>query len=94
VKKLDVVVLDVDGRKLSLGHKQTTANPWDQYEDSFALLELSTTDEIVDKASIEFSVLLIVPKEMNGSLLIQSSTKFKELLLLHTAIFREEEEKM
>jgi small subunit ribosomal protein S1 len=42
VKKLDVVVLelDVDGRKLSLGHKQTTANPWDQYEDS-SLLELS-----------------------------------------------------
>jgi small subunit ribosomal protein S1 len=37
-EKLDVVVLelDVDGRKLSLGHKQTTANPWDQYEDSFA----------------------------------------------------------
>jgi small subunit ribosomal protein S1 len=35
--KIDVVVLelDVDGRKLSLGHKQTTANPWDQYEDSF-----------------------------------------------------------
>jgi small subunit ribosomal protein S1 len=37
-EKLDVVVeLDVDGRKLSLGHKQTTANPWDQYEDSFAV---------------------------------------------------------
>jgi small subunit ribosomal protein S1 len=36
--KIDVVVLelDVDGRKLSLGHKQTTANPWDQY-DSFAV---------------------------------------------------------
>jgi ribosomal protein S1 len=36
--------LDVDGRKLSLGHKQTTANPWDQYEDSFAV-ELSTTEK-------------------------------------------------
>jgi small subunit ribosomal protein S1 len=41
----DVVVLelDVDGRKLSLGHKQTTANPWDQYE-VHSLLELSTTE--------------------------------------------------
>src|SRR5690606_17283256 len=31
---LDVVVLelDVEGRKLSLGHKQTTENPWDKYE--------------------------------------------------------------
>jgi small subunit ribosomal protein S1 len=29
LRKLDVVVLelDVDGRKLSLGHKQTTPNP-------------------------------------------------------------------
>ncbi|MES2486609.1 MAG: 30S ribosomal protein S1, partial [Bacteroidota bacterium] len=37
--KLEVVVLelDVDGRKLSLGHKQTQANPWDKYEDSFAV---------------------------------------------------------
>ena len=37
--KLDVVVLelDVEGRKLSLGHKQTTENPWDKYETEFAL---------------------------------------------------------
>jgi small subunit ribosomal protein S1 len=35
LEKLDVVELDVDGRKLSLGHKQTTPNPWDQYEGSF-----------------------------------------------------------
>ena len=35
--QLDVIVLelDVDGRKLSLGHKQTTANPWDKYEEEF-----------------------------------------------------------
>jgi small subunit ribosomal protein S1 len=34
--------MDVDGRKLSLGHKQTTANPWDQYEDSFAVGTIHT----------------------------------------------------
>ncbi len=58
-EKLDVVVLelDVDGRKLSLGHKQTTANPWDQYEDSFAVgtIHNGTISEIVDKgATVEF----------------------------------------
>ena len=42
--KLDVVVLelDVDGRKLSLGHKQTTENPWDKHEDAFAVGTIHT----------------------------------------------------
>ncbi len=58
-EKLDVVVLelDVEGRKLSLGHKQTQANPWDQYEDSFAVgtVHSGTIAEIVDKgATVEF----------------------------------------
>jgi len=58
-EKLDVVVLelDVEGRKLSLGHKQTTANPWDQYEDAFAVgtIHNGTISEIVDKgATVEF----------------------------------------
>ena len=58
-EKLDVVVLelDVEGRKLSLGHKQTTANPWDQYEDSFAVgtIHKGEISEIVDKgATVEF----------------------------------------
>ena len=57
--KLDVVVLelDVEGRKLSLGHKQTTANPWDKYEDAFAVgtIHNGTISEIVDKgATVEF----------------------------------------
>ena len=57
--KLDVVVLelDVDGRKLSLGHKQTQANPWDKYEDSFAVgtVHAGEISEIVDKgATVEF----------------------------------------
>jgi len=58
-EKLHVVVLelDVEGRKLSLGHKQTTANPWDQYEDSFAVgtIHSGEISEIVDKgATVEF----------------------------------------
>ncbi len=53
--ELDVVVLelDVEGRKLSLGHKQTTENPWDKYQDEFAVgtKHTSTIAEIVDKGA-------------------------------------------
>jgi small subunit ribosomal protein S1 len=66
--KMDVVVLelDADGRKLSLGHKQTTENPWDKYEDAFAVgtVHTGTIAEIVDKgATIEFNedVVAFVP---------------------------------
>lgn len=66
--KLDVVVLelDVEGRKLSLGHKQTTDNPWDKYETEFALNSVHTAEisELVDKgATIEFNedIVAFVP---------------------------------
>ena len=57
---LEVVVLelDVEGRKLSLGHKQTKDNPWDKYENEFALNTKHTASvfEIVDKgATIQFN---------------------------------------
>ena len=46
--------LDVEGRKLSLGHKQTTDNPWDKYEKEFALdtTHEAEISEIVDKGAI------------------------------------------
>ena len=58
--KLDVVVLelDVDARKLSLGHKQTLDNPWDKHETAYAVgtVHTGTVSEIVDKgATVEFS---------------------------------------
>jgi len=66
--KLDVVVLelDVEGRKLSLGHKQTTANPWDKHEDVFAVgtTHTGTIAEIVDKgATVDFGddVVAFIP---------------------------------
>ncbi len=54
-QELDVIVLelDVDGRKLSLGHKQTTDNPWEKYAKTYAegsSHELALT-EIVDKGA-------------------------------------------
>ena len=66
--KLDVVVLelDVEGRKLSLGHKQTTENPWDKYETEFALntTHSGEIEEIVDKgATVKFNddVVAFIP---------------------------------
>jgi len=58
--KLEVVVLelDVERRKLSLGHKQTTENPWDKYEKEFALdtVHHAEIHEIVDKgATVKFN---------------------------------------
>ena len=66
--KIDVIVLelDVEGRKLSLGHKHTKDNPWDKYEKEFALdteHEASIT-EVVDKgATIHFNedIVAFVP---------------------------------
>ncbi|MBT3919141.1 MAG: 30S ribosomal protein S1 [Flavobacteriaceae bacterium] len=66
--ELEVVVLelDVQGRKLSLGHKQTTVNPWDKHQKDFALGTKHTAAifEIVDKgATINFNdeIVAFVP---------------------------------
>jgi len=65
---IDVVVLelDVDGRKLSLGHKQTQDNPWDKYATDFAegTVHNATLTEMVDKgATIAFNedIVAFVP---------------------------------
>ncbi len=86
---LEVVVLelDVDGRKLSLGHKQTTDNPWDKYETEFVLGSVHTAEigEIVDKgATIDFNedIVAFVPqrhleKEDGSKLKKGESAEFK-----------------
>ncbi len=56
--EVEVLELDVDGRKLSLGHKQTTENPWDKYSEEFAegTVHKASIAEIVDKgATIDFN---------------------------------------
>ena len=54
--KIDVIILDLDveGRKLSLGHKQTKDNPWDLYEKDFAVdtIHKSEVSEVIDKGAI------------------------------------------
>ena len=56
--EVEVLELDVEGRKLSLGHKQTTENPWDKYAEEYAegTVHKASIAEIVDKgATVEFN---------------------------------------
>ena len=56
--EVEVLELDVEGRKLSLGHKQTTENPWDKYEEEFGegTIHTAAIAEVVDKgATINFN---------------------------------------
>ncbi len=56
--EVEVLELDVEGRKLSLGHKQTTENPWDKYSEEFAegTIHKAAIAEVVDKgATINFN---------------------------------------
>ena len=80
--EIEVIVmeLDVEGRKLSLGHKQTKDNPWDKYEKEFAVDSSHTTtiSEIVDKgATLHFNedIVAFVParhlEKEDGSKLVK-----------------------
>jgi small subunit ribosomal protein S1 len=55
-EELDVVVLelDVDNRKLSLGHKQLEENPWDTFETIFTLdsVHEGTVTKVTDKGAL------------------------------------------
>jgi len=56
--EVEVLELDVEGRKLSIGHKQVTENPWDKYEKEFALgtIHKAAITDMVDKgATIDFN---------------------------------------
>jgi len=52
--EVEVLELDVEGRKLNLGHKQTTENPWDKHESTYTIdsIHSGTVKEINDKGAI------------------------------------------
>ena len=54
--EIDVQVLDIDkeNRRLSLGHKQLTENPWDKFADKFATdsIHRGKVKEVLDKGSV------------------------------------------
>jgi small subunit ribosomal protein S1 len=88
-QELEIVVLelDVEGRKLSLGHKQVQENPWNKYAKEFAegtVLE-SQIDAIVDKGAtvvLNDDITAFVPnrhleKEDGSKLTKGESAEFK-----------------
>ena len=88
-EKIEVIVLelDVENRKLSLGHKQLTENPWNKYENEFALDSIHNSEifEIVPKgATVKFNddVIAFIPsrhmvKEDGSKLQKSESVDFK-----------------
>ena len=82
-----VLELDVDNRKLSLGHKQLTENPWDKYEEEFAMnsIHKSSIKEMVPKGAIVkfnddvtgFVPLRYIIKEDGSKLEVNEEADFK-----------------
>ena len=63
--EIEVVVLelDVDERKLSLGHKQTTKNPWDEYEKTYAV---ETNHELKIDSLTDRGATIILTKDLSA----------------------------
>jgi small subunit ribosomal protein S1 len=88
-QELDVTVLelDLDNRRLSLGHKQLQENPWDTYETIFTLdsVHEGTVIKLKDKAGIVslpygiegFCPVKHMKKEDGTSLAIDEKNNFK-----------------
>src|SRR4051812_7222698 len=88
-EKLDVVVLelDVENRKLSLGHKQLEENPWDTFETIFTIdsIHEGTVLKVTEKGAIvalPYGVEGFVPtkhlvKEDGKSLKAEETAEFK-----------------
>ncbi len=87
--KVQVLELDVEGRKLNLGHKQTQENPWDAYESKYSIdsIHEGTVKETTDKGAIvtlEEGLEAFVPgrhmdKEEGGKIAKNDTVNFKVL---------------
>tara|TARA_B100001093_G_scaffold519952_1_gene611647 strand:+ start:6473 stop:8296 length:1824 start_codon:yes stop_codon:yes gene_type:complete len=85
--EIEVLELDVEGRKLSLGHKQTQTNPWDAYSTEFGEGTVHTAEiaEIVDKGAtitLNDDIVAFIPsrhleKENNSRLKKGEEAQFK-----------------
>ena len=64
-EKIDVVILgiDIDQRRISLGHKQVQDNPWDVFEQSFAV-GIETEGKVA--RIIEKGVIVELPSGVDG----------------------------
>ena len=89
--KINVIVLelDVEGRKLSLGHKQLSDNPWNKYEVDYQVdtIHKAKVESIVEKgATVKFNddITAFIPsrhmeKEDGTKLVKGEEAKFKVL---------------
>ena len=87
--EVEVLELDVEGRKLNLGHKQTTENPWDKHEATYTIdsVHTGTVKEVNDKGAIvtfEDGVEAFVPgrhmeKEDRSKIVKGDTVEFKVL---------------
>lgn len=110
--EVQVLELDVENRKLNLGHKQTQDNPWDAHQATYAIgsIHEGTVKEKNDKgATVSFAdgVEAFAPsrfldKEDGGKLakgdtvkfqVVEFSKEYRRIVVSHTSIFREEEQK-
>ncbi|MCL4149164.1 UNVERIFIED_CONTAM: hypothetical protein GTU68_003195 [Idotea baltica] len=111
--EVEVLELDVEGRKLNLGHKQTTENPWDAYEDKFSIdsVHAGEVTSVTDKGALvsfgDDDVEAFVPQrhmeKEDGSKIVKGdkvdfkvlefNKEYRRLVVSHTSIFREQEEK-
>ena len=91
-ESIDVIVLeiDVDNRRISLGHKQTEVDPWDNYETTYIVGNDfdGTVTEIFGKGAIitlgdddveAFSPLRYLEKEDDSKLTVGESSTFRVL---------------
>lgn len=88
-EKIDVIVLDVDveNRRLSLGHKQLEENPWDVFETVFSMgsVHKGTITAASDKGVVValpygvegFAPLRHIVKEDNSSAKVDETLEFK-----------------
>ncbi|QMU64254.1 MAG: 30S ribosomal protein S1 [Flavobacteriaceae bacterium] len=87
--EVQVLELDVEGRKLSLGHKQTQENPWDAHEVTYTIdsVHQGTIKEKNDKGAIvifghgieAFAPNRHLDKEEGGKLAKGDTAEFKVL---------------
>jgi small subunit ribosomal protein S1 len=85
-ESLEVVVLsvDIEQRKISLGHKQVYDNPWERFGEVFAV-GTTTTGKIV--RIIEKGIIVELPQEVDGFVpTTQLSTSRIKNLALHFPI--------
>ncbi len=91
-ESMDVIVLeiDIDNRRISLGHKQTEVDPWDNYETTYIVGNDfdGTVTEIFAKGAIitlgdddveAFSPLRYLEKEDDSKLTVGESSTFRVL---------------